>query len=181
MRSLRLFDADNHYYEAHDTFTRHLPKAMARRGVGWAEIDGRKYHVVGGKISHAVRNATFNPISKPGALYDFLRGNPDGVNPLEKLRDHEPTPAYYREASARLAKMDEQGIDAVWLFPTLGVLYEEPLLPDIEAVKATFTAFNRWLAEDWGVATEGRIFGAPYFSLVDCDWAVQELEWALGR
>ena len=35
---------------------------LARRCVEWAEIDGRKYHVVGGRVSHAVKNATFDPI-----------------------------------------------------------------------------------------------------------------------
>ena len=38
------FDCDNHYYEALDAFTRHVPKAMQPRCVQWAEIDGRKHH-----------------------------------------------------------------------------------------------------------------------------------------
>ena len=79
------FDADNHYYEALDAFTRHVPAEMRRRCVEWAEIEGRRYHVVGGRVSHAVRNATFNPISKPGSLYDFLRGNPTSENVVERL------------------------------------------------------------------------------------------------
>ena len=77
--------------------------------------------------------------------------------------------------------MDEQGVDQLWLFPTLGMLYEELLKDDPEAVTITFTAFNRWLEEDWGFAYEDRIFAAPYFSLCDVDWAVQELEWALDQ
>ena len=39
------FDADNHYYEAHDTFTRHVDPSMRGRCVQWAEIDGRKRHM----------------------------------------------------------------------------------------------------------------------------------------
>ena len=61
------------------------------------------------------------------------------------------------------------------------MLYEVLLLPDVEAGTTTFTAFNRWLDEDWGLAHEGRIFAAPYLTLVDCDWAVRTLEWALER
>ena len=61
------------------------------------------------------------------------------------------------------------------------MLYEELLMQDPEAVTITFTAFNRWLEEDWGFAYENRIFAAPYLSLCDVDWAVQELEWALDR
>ena len=75
------FDADNHYYEALDAFTRHVPKAMQPRCVQWAEIEGRKHHLVGGKLARAVRNPTWNPIAKPGAIADFLRGNPNDRDP----------------------------------------------------------------------------------------------------
>jgi hypothetical protein len=40
------FDADNHYYEAQDAFTRHLPKAMRSRCVQWVTIDNRQHHLV---------------------------------------------------------------------------------------------------------------------------------------
>ena len=126
-------------------------------------------------------NPTFDPIAKPGALYHFLRGNPEGENALALLRDREPIPAAYHHSGPRLDVMDEQGLEAMWLFPTLGVLYEELLKHDPEAVALTFTAFNRWLDEDWGFAAEGRIFAAPYLSLCDLDWACRELEWALER
>ena len=176
-----IFDCDNHYYEALDAFQRHVDPALGMRGVQWCEIDGRKHHLVGGRVSHAVRNPTFHPISKPGCLYDFLRGNPKGENPLARLRESEPIPDHYRRPDARLRVMDAQGLEAVWLFPTLGVLYEQLLLPDVEAVTRVFTGFNRWLDEDWGLAHQGRIFAAPYFSLCDVEWACAELEWALAR
>ena len=47
----RPFDADNHYYEALDAFSRHLPAEWGPRTIQWAEIDGRMYHVVGGRVS----------------------------------------------------------------------------------------------------------------------------------
>jgi predicted TIM-barrel fold metal-dependent hydrolase len=173
------FDADNHYYEALDAFTRHLDPRQQARCVQWCDINGRKYHVVGGKVSRAVANATFDPIAKAGAMHDFFRGNPDQRNPLEFLREREPIPAAYRDRDARLAAMDEQGLEAMWLFPTLGVLYEEPLKHDVEAVTLTFSAFNRWLLDDWGFDYQHRIFAAPYLALGDVDWACRELEWAL--
>ena len=175
------FDCDNHYYEAPDAFTRHVPRAMQPRCVQWAEIDGRKHHVVGGRIAHAVKNPTWNPIAKPGAMYEYFRGNPNQRNPLEMMRSREPLPDCYLDGASRLRKMDEQGLEAIWLFPTLGVLYEELLKRDTEAVTTLFRAFNRWLDEDWGVAREGRIFAAPYLTLADCRFACEELEWALAR
>jgi predicted TIM-barrel fold metal-dependent hydrolase len=177
----QVFDADNHYYEAIDAFTRHLDPKLGPRTVQWAEINGRRYHVVGGRVSRAVVNPTFDPIAKPGALHDYFRGNPDGRNPLEFLRDRERIRAEYRDRDARLAVMDAQGIEKLWLFPTLGVLYEELLKDDPEAVMMTFRAFNEWLDEGWGLARGGRIFAAPYISLADVTGAVRELEWALER
>jgi predicted TIM-barrel fold metal-dependent hydrolase len=176
-----VFDADNHYYEATDAFTRHLDPALATRCVQWAEIGGRKYHLLGGRVSHAVANATFDPISKPGCLHDYLRGNQDGINPLTALRDHEPIRPEYRDRDARIEVLDRQGLAGCWMFPTLGMIYEEPLAHDPEAVCHTFRAFNRWLAEDWAFVHRDRIFAAPYLTLADPDWAVAELEWALGE
>ncbi|MCU0267620.1 MAG: amidohydrolase family protein [Acidimicrobiales bacterium] len=174
-----VIDADNHYYEALDAFTRHLDPALGPRCVQWCEIDGRRYHVVGGQVSRAVTNPTFDPVAKPGAMHDYFRGNPEGRNPLDFLRDREPIRAAYRDRDARLAELDAQGLAACWLFPTLGMIYEELLRDDPFAVCATFRAFNRWLAEDWGFAHADRIFAGPYLTLADPDWAVEELEWAL--
>ena len=50
------FDADNHYYEALDAFTRHLDPAWGPRTFEWAEINGRQYNVLGGRVSRAVVN-----------------------------------------------------------------------------------------------------------------------------
>ena len=175
------FDADNHYYEALDAFTRHVPKEMQPRCVQWAEIDGRMRHIVGGKIAHAVANPTWDPIAKPGAISDFLRGNPNNKDPRALLTEREPLPDYYMNNDARIAKLDEQGLEAMWLFPTLGVLYEELLKHDTDAVVALFRGFNRWVQDDWGCNHKDRIFAAPYVSLCDLDFACEELEWALEQ
>ena len=173
------FDADNHYYEAEDAFTRHMDPRMLRRCVEWCQIGNRRYHVVGGQVSHAVANPTFDPIAKPGIMMDYFRGNPNGRNPLELLRDREPIRAEYRDRDARVKVIEEHGLEAVWLFPTLGVLYEEPLKHDIPAVVAMVKAFNRWLEEDWGCNYQDTIYAAPYVSLADQGAAIEELEWAL--
>ncbi|MCB0995332.1 MAG: amidohydrolase [Acidimicrobiales bacterium] len=175
------FDADNHYYEALDAFTRHLDPKWGPRCVEWCEINGRRYHVVGGKVSRAVVNPTFDPVAKAGAMHDYFRGNPDQKSPLEFLREREPLPGEYHDRDVRLQVMDRQGLESMWLFPTLGMLYEELLKHDVAAVCQLFRAFNQWLLEDWGFGADGRIYGAPYLALGDVDWAVNELEWALDH
>ena len=175
------FDCDNHYYESEDAFTRHVPEEMQARVVQWAEVDGKKYHVVGGKLSKAVTNPTWNPIAKPGALHKYFRGNPEGKNPMEYLQDCEPLPAAYIDRDARLEIMESQNLESIWLFPTLGVLYEELLKDDLQAVVALMRGFNRWIEEDWGFDYKEKIFASPYISLMDIDQAVSELEWCLEK
>ncbi len=175
------FDADNHYYEGLDAFTRHVDPKWHQRCVQWCDIGGRKHHVVGGVVSHAVKNPTWDPIAKPGALHDFFRGNPDGRSPLEMLAEREPLPAEYIDKDARVAKLEQQGLESVWLFPTLGVLYEELIHTDIEAVKHLFAGFNQWLLEDWGFNYQDKIYAAPYMALGDVDFAVSQLEWSLDN
>jgi len=177
----RPFDADNHYYEALDAFTRHLDPAWGPRTFEWAEINGRKYNVLGGRVSRAVVNPTFDPVASPGVLKDYFRGNPNGDNPLDLLKARDRIKPEYRDRDARLATMDVHGLDKVWMFPTLGMVYEEELHRDPEAVAVLFRAFNRWLEEDWGFAYQDRIFAAPYITLADLDFACSELEWALDK
>ena len=175
------FDCDNHYYESEDAFTRHVPEEMQARVVQWAEVGGRKYHVVGGKLSKAVTNPTWDPIAKPGALHKYFRGNPEGKNPMEYLKDREPLPAAYIDRDARLKVIESQNLEAIWLFPTLGVLYEELLKDDTPAVVTLMRGFNRWIEEDWGFDYKEKIFASPYISLVDLEQAVSELEWCLEK
>jgi len=176
------FDADNHYYEAEDAFTRHMDPKLARRAMQWAEVRGRKCLLVGGKVNRFIPNPTFDPVAKPGCLDDYFRGrNPEGKSIREIFGDLEPINPAYRDRDARLALMDTQGLEATFLFPTLGVGMEESLKHDPEAAVAAFSAFNRWMEEDWGFSYQDRLFAAPYITLVDVDAAVAELEWALAH
>ena len=175
------FDADNHYYEALDAFTRHLDPAWGPRTFQWAEINGRQYNVLGGRVSRAVVNPTFDPVASPGVLKDYFRGNPNGDNPLDLLKARDRIKPEYRDRDARLATMDAHGLDKVWMFPTLGMVYEEELRHDPEAVAVLFRAFNRWVAEDWGFDYQDRIFAAPYVTLADLEFACSEREWALDQ
>ena len=125
-----LFDADNHYYESTDAFTRHLDPALARRAVEWAEVRGKQRLLVGGRVNNFIPNPTFDPVGKPGALMDFYLGTEAGGRSFaERIRDVEPLSLHpeYQDRDARLAVMDDQGMEACWLFPTLGVGVEHSL------------------------------------------------------
>jgi predicted TIM-barrel fold metal-dependent hydrolase len=170
------FDADNHYYEATDAYTRHIDPAMAKRAMQWAEIDGRTRLLVGGKVNRFIPNPTFDPVARPGSLDEYFRGrNPEARDMRSLFGELEPIRPEYRDRDARLAVMDDQGLAGCFLFPTLGVGMEEALAHDPGALVAAFRAFNRWLEDDWGYAYRERIFAAPMITLVDVDAAVREV------
>ena len=177
-----IFDGDNHYYEAEDAFTRHMDRRMQHRCMQWAEVNGRRRLLVGGKVNRFIPNPTFDPVARPGCLDDYYQGkNEKGLSIRDAFGELEPIRLEYRDRDARLEVMDGQGVHGAFFFPTLGVGMEEALIDDPEAVVAAFRAFNRWLEEDWGFAYQERIFAAPYLTLVDVDAAVAELEWALDH
>jgi predicted TIM-barrel fold metal-dependent hydrolase len=169
-------DADNHYYESLDAFTRHLDKEFRWRGVHPVQDGKRVQLLIGGKVNRFVPNPTFDPIIVPGCLDSLFRGQiPEGVDP-RTLMQVEPLHAEYRDRDARVAVVEEQGLDAALLFPTLGCGVEEALTDDIPATMATLSAFNRWLEDDWGYSYRDRLIAAPMLSLADPDAAADEVE-----
>lgn len=179
----RPFDADNHYYEAEDAFTRYVDKDMQRRGVQWVDINGRRRILVAGRLDRFIPNPTFDPITKPGALEDYFRGeNPSGKTPVELFEGNiEPLRPEYRDRDARLRLLDELGIDGVLLFPTLGCGVEQPLRNDPQATLAVLSGFNRWLEDEWPYAYQDRLYSVPMLSLADVDLAIAELERVLNN
>jgi predicted TIM-barrel fold metal-dependent hydrolase len=174
-----LFDFDSHYYEAADAFTRHQDRSLGNRGVRWADIDGRRRLLIGGTVNTYIANPTFDPVARPGALYDWYRGNPRQLGIKEAFGELERIRPEYRDRDARLKAMDDQGVAATLLFPTLGVGVEEALKNDPEAAAKVFHGFNQWLDEDWGYRYAGRIFGVPCVPLLDPADAVAELRTVL--
>jgi predicted TIM-barrel fold metal-dependent hydrolase len=179
------FDADNHYYEAEDAFTRYASERMvASRFVRWlTEADGKRRRLLfGAREANVIGNPTFNPITRPGAFQETLRALQVGEDrSAAAYGTLEPIPAAYRDRDARLATMDAQGVDKAMFFPTLAVTVEGMICDDVELLYDSLHAFNRWLDDDWGFSYRERIYAVPYVSMLDVDRAVGELEWLLDR
>jgi predicted TIM-barrel fold metal-dependent hydrolase len=180
-RPTKAFDADNHYYEAEDAFIRHVDPRMQGRCMRWAEINGRKRLLVGGKINRFIPNPTFDPVSKPGALIDYFRGKVSISNLHDAFGELDPISPAYRDPAARVQVMDEQGLQGAFVFPTLGVGMEGALANDHTALLAAFRGFNRWLLDDWSYNYRDRLYSAPYLTLADVDWAIAELDFVLEQ
>ncbi len=186
----QLFDSDNHYYEPDDCFTRHGDETV-RRYVTWVS-EGKKHHLLFGnhktndpRNPNSVMNPTFNPVAKPGAFGPLLaaleRGERMSGSVARMLGELEPPSPAYRDRYERLALMDEQGVETILLFPTLGLTVEGYMGADPEILYKVMHAFNSWLDDDWGLNRDGRIYAPPVISMRTVEGAVAELNWALGR
>jgi predicted TIM-barrel fold metal-dependent hydrolase len=179
MLDYRIYDADNHYYEPDDCFTRHIEARFRERTV-WIDRrgagPGRMY--VGSERCQFFSVGAGDSVGPPGIMKEFLRGSSEtggspSLNPIDALS----VPEFVRR-DARIAVMDRQGVEACLILPTTGVGVEPQLREPQhrEALYPSIRAFNRWLEEDWGYGRDGRIYGAPLLSLVDLPQALAELE-----
>ena len=175
-----LFDADNHYYEPRDCFTRYLePEFRDRAVMSVVEADGREHVMIGDRRFTFLDQPFRDDWARPGSLREMLRAM--GSGSFVESDVVVPVDPAYINRDARLALMDAQGVEAVLIFPTLAVCVEHFMKDDPDQMYANFHAFNRWLDDDWGFAHQDRIFATPLLSLLDVDRAVTELEWALDR
>ena len=176
-----VFDADNHLYETEDAFTRHLP--ASHKGLfRFVEIKGRKKLVVRNTITEFIPNPTFEVVARPGAHMAFYAAeNPEGKSLRELTGEPMACIPAFREPGPRLALLDEQGIEASLMFPTLASLIEERLIDDPALTQVAIHAFNEWLHEQWGYAHEGRIFATPIVNPCVLDDGIAELELVVER
>jgi predicted TIM-barrel fold metal-dependent hydrolase len=175
-----LFDADQHYYEAEDAFTRHLDPEF-RSTIRWIELDGRRRLLIGDQLFRMVANPTFDPVAKPGALAEYFKAKNAAGTSTKAMMEMEPIRPEYRDREARVAMLDAQGVASTVMLPTLGMGIEEVLNDDPPALHAAFRAFNRWLDEDWGYARDRRIISAPMVTLVDPELAEKDLRWVINQ
>lgn len=182
--SYRAIDADGHYYEPHDAFTRHLETRFQNRAlhVRKSSKDGYGRLYFGEQKLGMMRVTQTDYTGAPGSRRDFFQGlhdDEEGWHQTDVIDAHDHPAMMQR--GARLALMDEQGIEATLLFPSVGVAVEHEMHDDVDALYGGLRAFNRWLLEDWGYGEDGRIFAAPMISLIAIDQACEELERVLRQ
>ena len=177
-RDYLLVDADQHYYEPDDCFTRHLEakyrdQASMCGGISrwtWAAVPRGK------RFSH-LPGPPAEDIGRPGILRQYFKNKATDVR-----NDHEGIQGLdypeFTTPSARYKAMDAQEVQACLMLPTTGLLVENECSRNLqpEVWYALMRSFNRWLEEDWGYGSDGRIFGVPLVSLLDPDLALAELE-----
>jgi len=129
-----LFDADNHYWEASDAFTRHRDAKFAERGVQVKEVDGVLRHAIDGEVFATLPGpGDVHPRPKPGAFLEYFKGKTTRQAFLEAFNVAPSEHPEWYDRDARLARHERTGRRATWLFPSQGVVLEAPMLAsDVE-------------------------------------------------
>jgi predicted TIM-barrel fold metal-dependent hydrolase len=175
-----IFDADTHIVEQNlDFFKDYLPKRYHADWLPAGKIgkDGQfALHIGDTKVT----NYDFNPdglVPPPGKLKEWLKAMKEG----REVEDGwiQATPDMHNR-DARIAKLDEFGVEACMLFvgnfnSTIG------FLPPSEAGMAVLHAYNEYLQDNWGFAYQNRIFTSGVLGLWDLDLAVKEADWLIER
>ncbi|MBA3054001.1 MAG: amidohydrolase [Sphingomonadales bacterium] len=174
-----VYDADHHLYEPEEAFTRHLPKEFAHEFY-FVKKGNRTKLVINGMLSDYIPNPTFEVVAAPGSHEKWYRGtNTEGLTMRELSGPALRPPQEWRSGDGRLAVMDQQGVHAALVFPTLASVIEERLSDKPRAMAALFHSLNMWTAEEWGFARENRLFSVPMINLADVDAAIAELDFVL--
>jgi predicted TIM-barrel fold metal-dependent hydrolase len=163
-------DADGHILEPPDLWERHLDPAFRSRALGirkdhrgleYVEIDGRPSKLVRAGMPEGlgamdrVGGITYERETKTGSAYV----------------DNAPFGAM--DAAERLARLDLENLERVFLYPTLGVLWIAEC-EDEALTQAYLKAYNRWIVE-FCSDTGGRLVPVAQLSLGDPDAALAEL------
>jgi len=174
-----LVDADCHYYEPDDCYTRHMEPKYRDDAI----------QVVRGLSKHAQVHFRGKRVSffsappgehagKPGSYKAFYQDdNHTGAHILaaDPISCFDLPESMQRDK--RLAWLDKHNVEAGIFLPSLGVGVEMELRDaGPEVVMANHRAFNKWIRDDWGWDYQNRVFSAAQLSLVDLDLAIQELE-----
>lgn len=165
-------DADGHILEPPDLWEtyidpRHRDRALRitvdENGLEELEIDGRR-----SQMSRRGFPATLGAMGAPD-LADMQK------NPARTYLSESPFGAMH--PTERLTLLDAEGLDAVILYTTVGLLWEAEL-EDPELSQAYTRAYNRWIVEF--CADSDRLVPTAHLSLSDPVAAAAELERAVA-
>jgi predicted TIM-barrel fold metal-dependent hydrolase len=165
-------DADGHILEHPDLWEIYLEPRYRDRALRLVVDDeGLEELEIGGTRSTLSRHGFPSTL---GAM-----GDPDlrGIQLDPKRTYFGEAPFGSMDPDERLKVLDAEGIDAVVLYTTVGLLWEAEL-EDAELSQAYTRAYNRWIC-DFCRASE-RLVPTAHLSLSDPDAAARELERAVA-
>ena len=169
IRSYDLVDADSHVLEPVDMWPSYVDPAFRERAPRVVTEDGQQFMVVDGQaVGKRPAGVKINPANRLGMA--------GGVGARDGKVDENITYEEGRRGGfdphARIGDMDIDGIDATFLYPTLGLGL--CALNDAPLAAAVCRAYNRWLA-DYCSAYPERLFGVAMLPMASIELAIEEL------
>jgi len=170
----RVIDCDQHLYEGRTMWADHMDRGA--RDQALAIVDDEMGYPW---LCWGDRRIELCDVQRPGQtgeLGDARTRQRQGLPPDTSYDD--TLPADYWEPSARVAKLDDMGVDEAVLFPNFGLLWERTLSESLPALTANMGAWNRWCA-DVRAEGSGRLHPVAHLTLRDPAWLEAQLA-ALG-
>jgi predicted TIM-barrel fold metal-dependent hydrolase len=165
-RAYNVVDADGHILEPLDLWNNYIDPKFRDRAPRIEKMNNGKERLI--IEEHAVGDGQ-RGIGRIGAV-----GARQGVVAGDTMEYKEGKAGGF-DPHARIPDMDADGIDAAFLYPSLGLFAGAIHAPDLAA--ATCRAYNRWLA-DYCKPYPERLFGVAMLPMQDVDLAIAEMRFA---
>ena len=165
-RAYNVVDADGHILEPLDLWDKYIDPKFRDRAPRIVKGDNGKERLVIEEHMVGDRRIGIGRIGGVGArqgivaadTLEYKDGKPGGFDPHKRIPD-----------------MDADGIDAVFLYPSLGLF--SGAIHDPQLAAAVCRAYNRWLG-DYCKPYPDRLFGVAMLPLQDVDLAIAEMRFA---
>jgi uncharacterized protein len=165
-RAYNIVDADGHILEPLDLWDKYLDPKFRDRAPRLVKAENGKECLV--MDEHVVGNQS-RGIGGIGAV-----GARQGVVAADAMEYKDGKPGGF-DPHKRIPDMDADGIDAAFLYPSLGLF--SGAIHDPQLAAAVCRAYNRWLA-DYCKPYSDRLFGVAMLPMQDVNLAIDEMRFA---
>lgn len=160
-------DADGHVLEPADTWVKYIDPQFRDRALRIARDEqGLEVLLIDNQPLRALRG-------RLGALGGIELGPGELGRRQEEYTYADGSPPGGYDPHARLRVLDEEGIDQVLLYPTIGICWEGAVR-DPKLATAYTRAYNRWIV-DFCQADRRRLHPVAHISLLDPEGAAEEV------
>ncbi len=161
-----VIDADGHILEPLDLWDKYIEPKFRDRAPRLVKGENGKERLV---MDETVVGDGNRGIGRIGAV-----GARQGVVAADTMEYKDGKPGGF-DPHARIPDMDADGIDAAFLYPSLGLF--SGAIHDPELAAAVCRAYNRWLA-DYCKPYPDRLFGVAMLPLQSVELAIDEMRFA---
>lgn len=176
-----IFDADTHFWETDDAWTRYLPQGAAEKyGVTFRKGEDNDFAMyVGPRKVEISADHLFEDgrVPAPGKLHEWLRAMKDGKSEIDL---HVRKTADMMEPAARVQRLDAWDVRSSIVF--IGnMITAISFLDDPQYAYPVLSAYNAWMYDQWKYNYDDRIFSCPIMTLDNVEEACKQLKEVIAK